>query len=185
VRRAPGGPSDQERWDLGRVRMAYTPEQLVERVRRCAGVRGCDMAELCVQRRKNRERGRSSGESACGNDGSDTCKKASQPGTKASITQCKHGGIRNRLTAHTPGASLARRPSATEGKGVWCSPTSRSSSFLMDGSGFKATAHPRSTPRLLSPTPPLQRHQRQRKWGRIPERLGFGPPRGGEIYSRG
>jgi hypothetical protein len=120
ARWAPGGPGDQERWDLGRVRMAYALEQLVERVHRCAGMRGGGTEELCVQRIKNQERGRSSRESAHGNDGDGTCKKASQPGTKAGITQRKRGGavafaVDSRCT--WPGASLARRPSAIEGKG--------------------------------------------------------------------
>jgi hypothetical protein len=41
---------------------------------------------------RNRERERSSWESVRGGDGSDTCKKASQPGSKAGITQRKSGG---------------------------------------------------------------------------------------------
>jgi hypothetical protein len=63
--------------------------------------------------------------------------------------------------------------------------TSRSGSLITDGSGFTTTARPRSAPRLLSPTPPLHRRQQRRKWGGIPERLGFGPPCGCEIYRRG
>jgi hypothetical protein len=194
-------------------------------VRRCEGVRCGGTVELCVQWRKNRERGRSSKESTRERRQWHLQESvvAWHVGRHNTAQARRRGGVRGQLTMHTPGCVLGsttkrhrrgrgcgahlRSKWGPDGEGVGeekvdavkgrgssgaarcrerqCAATSRSGSLITDGSGFTMTARPRSVPRILSPTPRLHRRQRRRKWGGIPERLGFDPLCGCEIYRWG
>jgi hypothetical protein len=88
---APGEPGDQERWNLWHAARCARRNGSTEHVRRCAGVCGGGTVARCSREKETSRKKIEWGMHAL-NDGGSTCKKTSQPGSMAGITQRKRGG---------------------------------------------------------------------------------------------